>query len=93
VRFFSGHKHQEAKTSRKDYMLIASQVVETARGKYLKMTVNNALWKRIEQGYQRLIAWLKSTAPQLEYKNNKLQELVNSLTQNRERIPKIKGGF
>jgi hypothetical protein len=65
IRFFNLGKHQEAKTSRKDFLLIASQLVESGRGRTLKMVAHSALWKRIEDGYLRLMAWLRATAPQL----------------------------
>jgi hypothetical protein len=78
VRFFSGKTHQEAKTSRRDYLLHASQLVETARGKFLQMTVNDELWKKICEGYNRLQIWLKATAPQLELKSNWGKAFVNT---------------
>jgi hypothetical protein len=65
IRFFNGRKHQEARTSRKEFLLIASQLVESGRGRTLKMVAHSALWKRIEAGYLRLLAWLQATAPQL----------------------------
>lgn len=80
VRFFSGRKHQEAKTSRKDYLLLASQVVETGREKILKMAANDNTWRRIVNGYDRLVTWLSATAPQLEVKNHWIHAFVNSLT-------------
>jgi hypothetical protein len=78
VRFFSGKNHQEAKTSRRDYLLHASQLVETARGKILQMTVNDELWKKICEGYNRLQIWLNATAPQLELKSNWGKAFVNT---------------
>ena len=78
VRFFSGKSHQEAKTSRRDYLLHASQLVETARGKILLMTINDELWKKIREGYNRLQIWLKATAPQLELKSNWEKAFVNT---------------
>lgn len=65
VRFFNLNKHQEAKTSRKDFLLIAAQLVESGREHVLKMAACENMWSKIQVGYQRLIAWLKSTAPQL----------------------------
>lgn len=78
VRFFSGKSHQEAKTSRRDYLLHASQLVETARGRILQMTINDELWNKIREGYNRLQIWLKATAPQLELKSNWGSALVNT---------------
>jgi len=78
VQFFSGNKHQEAKTSRKDYLLIASQVVETGRETIIKTALNDNAWRRIVQGYDRLLAWLSATAPQLKAKNHWARALANS---------------
>jgi len=77
VRFFSGKSHQEAKTSRREYLLHASQLVETARGKILQMTMNDGLWDKIREGYNRLQVWLGATAPQLELKSNWGKAIVN----------------
>jgi len=66
VRFFNLKKHQEAKTSRKDFMLIASQYVESGRERFIELSVTHDLWTRIQTGYQRLILWLRATAPQLK---------------------------
>jgi hypothetical protein len=65
VRFFDPAVHREAKTSRKQVMLIASNMIETARTRILQMAAFDGLWERIEAGYQRLQAWLGATAPQL----------------------------
>jgi hypothetical protein len=86
VRFFSGKVHQEAKTSRKDYLLHASQLVETARGRILQMAVNDDLWNKIREGYTRLQIWLKATAPQLELKSNWGKALVNTFPSQNSKI-------
>jgi hypothetical protein len=65
VRFFDPKVHREAKTSRKEVMLIASNMIETARTNIVQMSAFGGLWDRIEQGYNRLLQWLETTAPQL----------------------------
>ena len=93
VRFFSGGKHQEAKTSRKDYLLIASQVVETGRGKILKAAVNDSLWLRIAHGYDRLMAWLAATAPQLNRYNHWRMALANTFNPKNLELCSFNCGF
>jgi hypothetical protein len=66
VRFFNLTKHEEAKCSRKEFLLIASSLTRSGRGTMLKMSVSDRLWKRIRDGYLRLMLWLQSTAPQLK---------------------------
>lgn len=96
VRFFNLTKHQEAKTSRKDFLLIASQLVESGREGVVQMAVNNRLWEKIRTGYHRLLLWLKSTAPQL-----KIQSwfgswgiaLVNNLSPPNNRLLTFNCGF
>ncbi|MDR0330235.1 MAG: IS1380 family transposase [Chitinispirillales bacterium] len=92
-RFFSGRKHQEAQTSRRDYLLLAGQMVETGREKHMKLAVNDTLWQRIEEGYRRLQIWLRLTAPQLGRHHNKLQALVNSVMPDYGLSPGFNCGF
>jgi hypothetical protein len=66
VRFFNLTKHEEAKCSRKEFLLIASSLTRSGRKRNLKMSVSDRLWKRIHEGYVRLMEWLQSTAPQLK---------------------------
>jgi hypothetical protein len=66
VRFFSGSRHQEAQTSRRDYLFLASQLVESGRERTIHMSVSQALWERLQQGYDRLMTCLRQTAPQLK---------------------------
>jgi hypothetical protein len=82
VRFFSGEKHQEAKTSRGDYLLLAAQLVETGREKILKIATYDKLWARVEQGYRRLTEWLMSTAPQLNGNYGWRQAILNMQSHN-----------
>jgi hypothetical protein len=66
VRFFNLTKHEEALCSRKEFLLIASSLTRSGRETMLKMAASDKLWKRIKEGYQRLLLWLKQTAPQLK---------------------------
>ncbi|GBU20298.1 hypothetical protein R80B4_00174 [Fibrobacteres bacterium R8-0-B4] len=77
VRFFSGRNHQEAITSRNDFLLLASQLVETGREKILKIAVNDKHWIRIKTGYGRLLAWVRSNAPLLGVNDGWLRAIAN----------------
>jgi len=65
IRFFNLSKHEEARNSRRDFLLLASQYIEKGRERILKMSAIDSVWERIRQGYNRLLAWIRSTAPQL----------------------------
>jgi hypothetical protein len=70
VRFFNLTKHEEAKCSRKEFLLLASSLTRSGRETTLKVSVSDRLWKRIREGYERLLLWLRLTAPQLNLKGN-----------------------
>lgn len=65
VRFFNIDRHQEAKTSRREFMLLPAKLVKTARQKRIDISVVERKWERIKLGYERMILWMKSNAPQL----------------------------
>ncbi len=65
VRFFNIDNHQEAITSRREFMLIPAKLVKTSRQKRVDISVTNRSWERIKLGYQRIINWMKANAPQL----------------------------
>jgi len=66
VRFFNLTKHEEAQCSRKEFLFAASSLTRSGRETTLKMSVADRLWRRICDGYQRLLSWLERTAPQLK---------------------------
>lgn len=65
VRFFNIDNHQEAITSRREFMLIPARLVKTSRMKRVDISVVDRSWERIKEGYLRIINWIKSNAPQL----------------------------
>lgn len=69
VRFFGCKHHKEAKTSRRELLMFPAQLVESGREKTLQIAVADQFWDLLEEGYNRLIAWLKATAPQLTHSN------------------------
>jgi len=70
VRFFNLTKHEEAKCSRKEFLLLASSLTRIGRETTLKISVSDRLWNRIREGYERLLLWLRLTAPQLKLKGH-----------------------
>jgi hypothetical protein len=65
VRFFNIDTHQEAKNSRRNFMLLPAKLVKSGRQKRLDISVCDKKWENIKRGYERIISWLKSNAPQL----------------------------
>jgi hypothetical protein len=60
-----GH-HTEAIKSRRDFLFLAAQVVESGRQRTVKLAVKAEWWKTLKVCYERLRTWLVTTAPQLE---------------------------
>jgi len=65
VRFFNIDTHQEAKNSRRNFMLLPAKLVKTGRQKRVDISVTEKKWQKIKVGYERIILWLNSNAPQL----------------------------
>jgi len=59
-----GH-HTEAVKSRRDFLFLAAQVVESGRQRVVKMAVKAQWWEVLKGCYERLRSWLGSTAPQM----------------------------
>jgi hypothetical protein len=69
-----GH-HTEAIKSRRNFLFLAAQVVESGRQRTLKLAVKADWWQVLKGCYQRLRTWLAATAPQLESQRNFLRLL------------------
>jgi hypothetical protein len=65
ARFFGGKHHKEAQTSRREILMFPAQLTESGREKTLQISVADQFWDVLNQGYERLMKWLKATAPQL----------------------------
>jgi hypothetical protein len=65
VRFFGGKNHKEAQTSRREILMFPAQLTESGRERTLQISVADQFWDVLNLGYERLIKWLKATAPQL----------------------------
>lgn len=76
-----GH-HTEAVKSRRDFLFLAAQVVESGRQRVVKLAVKAQWWEVLKACYQRLRTWLVATAPQLEAAGNTLRRLARQTTEN-----------
>ena len=74
-----GH-HTEAIKSRRNFLFLAAQVVESGRQRTLKLAVKADWWQVLKSCYERLRTWLAATAPQLESQGNFLRLLVRQTT-------------
>lgn len=74
-----GH-HTEAIKSRRDFLFLAAQVVESGRQRTVKLAVKAEWWKVLKGCYERLRTWLGTTAPQLESQGNFLRLLARQTT-------------
>jgi hypothetical protein len=78
-----GH-HSEAIKSRRDFLFLAAQVVESGRQRVVKLAVKAEWWTVLKACYERLRTWLAATAPQLEAAGQLLRRLARQLTENPE---------
>jgi hypothetical protein len=74
-----GH-HTEAIKSRRNFLFMAAQVVESGRQRTLKLAVKAEWWAVLKGRYERLRTWLATTAPQLESQGNFLRQLARQTT-------------
>ena len=65
ARFFGGKHHKEAQTSRREILIFPAQLTESGRERTLQISVADQFWDVLHEGYERLMKWLKATAPQL----------------------------
>ena len=74
-----GH-HTEAIKSRRNFLFLAAQVVQSGRQRTLKLAVTAEWWQVLKGCYERLRTWLAATAPQLEAQGNFLRLLSRQTT-------------
>jgi hypothetical protein len=70
-----GH-HSEAIKSRRDFLFLAAQVVESGRQRVVKLAVKAEWWETLKACSERLRTWLSATAPQLEAAGGLLRRLA-----------------
>ena len=75
-----GH-HSEAIKSRRDFLFLAAQVVESGRQRTVKLAVKSEGWQTLKACYERLRTWLGLTAPQLEEQGQWLRLLPRQHTE------------
>jgi hypothetical protein len=66
MRLVEPGKHTEAVTSRRWFLLMAGRLVQSGRQKALALSVQGRWWEELKEGYKRVLAWLRTTAPQLK---------------------------
>ena len=64
-RLMEPNRHVEAAGSRRWFMVIAARLVRSGRQYELQISAQGAWWEGLKQGYERVLYWLSSTAPQL----------------------------
>jgi hypothetical protein len=79
-----GH-HTEAVKSRRDFLFMAAQVVESGRQRVVKLAVKAEWWNVLKACYERLRTWLSTTAPQLEAAGGFLRRLARQTTEDPEK--------
>lgn len=66
LRLVEPDRHVEARHGRRWFLFISPRRVKSSRQRTWKMAVSGHWRADLMQGYQRVLAWLKLTAPQLE---------------------------
>lgn len=69
-------QHVEAVRSRRQFLILAAQLVRTGRQKVWKLAVSQGWWQTLSSCYVRLCRWLTITAPQLEKQRDFLRLLA-----------------
>ena len=72
MRLMCPARHLEAAGGRRWFLLIAARLTKSARQWTLQMSTKGNWWRLLQAGYRRLCAWLKATAPQLDFGANKI---------------------
>ena len=66
LRLLEPGRHVESAGGRWWFLLIAARLVQSGRQKTLQVSVSGQRWEQLRAGYQRVSAWLATTAPQLK---------------------------
>ena len=72
--------HSEAVKSRRDFLLMAAQLVASGRQRTVRLAGKADWWNVLKGCYERLRTWLATTAPQLEKQGDFLRQLARNLT-------------
>jgi len=66
LRLLEPARHVESAGGRRWFLLIAARLVQSGRQKTLQVSVQGKWWEQLRRGYERVCAWLATTAPQLK---------------------------
>ncbi len=66
LRLLEPGRHVESAGGRRWFLLIAARLVHSGRQKTLQVSVRGQWWAQLRAGYERVCAWLATTAPQLK---------------------------
>lgn len=66
LRLLEPGRHVESAGGRRWFLLIAARLVQSGRQKTLQVSVSGKWWDQLRVGYERVCAWLATTAPQLK---------------------------
>ena len=66
LRLLEPNRHVEAKHGRRWFLFISARLVKSQRQRTWKMAISGHWRADLMQGYQRVLAWLNLTAPQLK---------------------------
>ena len=66
LRLLEPDRHVEARHGRRWFLFISARLVKTSRQRIWKLAISGNWRAELMQGYQRVLAWLNLTAPQLE---------------------------
>ena len=66
LRLLEPARHVESAGGRRWFLLIAARLVQSGRQKTLQVSVQGKWWEQLRLGYERVCAWLATTAPQLK---------------------------
>ncbi len=62
-RLLEPGRHIEASGSRRWFMIIGAKLVKSSRKTSLLISAQGSWWQQLKHSYQRVILWLRSTAP------------------------------
>jgi len=67
LRLMEPSRHVEAFQGRRWFLLMAARLVKSGRELKAKVSVTGEWWRVVSDGFERVCAWLDSTAPQLGF--------------------------
>lgn len=66
LRLLEPERHVEARHGRRWFLYISARLVKTSRQRVWKLAISGQWRTELMQGYERVLAWLTLTAPQLK---------------------------